>query len=268
MGPRHRSGMQGVCRGEVQRLCIDVVRPAFPRADQGGQRASRSGRRRLPLRGLGRGTGPGRAGSGMAQGERPPTMVDVARAAGVAHITVSRVVNNEPTVVPATRDRVLRVIDELGYRRNDSARMLKSGRSTMLGAVLAGSELFELPRMLLGIEQAVKDAGHWVSLTSWQGASPPVTCSTSARGAVRGRGDVRGRPVGSSDDREHHVEHAVVVLDRRRRRVRPRPAPGGRPSRRSTPARTAACSPARPGSRRGPAGSHRCLSPVRAGRGR
>lgn len=98
-------------------------------------------------------------------------MVDVARAAGVAHITVSRVVNDEPTVRPATRDRVLRVIDELGYRRNDSARMLKSGRSTMLGVVLAGSELFELPRMLLGIEQAAKDAGHWVSLTSWQGGT-------------------------------------------------------------------------------------------------
>jgi DNA-binding LacI/PurR family transcriptional regulator len=106
-----------------------------------------------------------------AQGKRPPTMVDVARAAGVAHITVSRVVNNEPTVRAATRDRVLRVIDELGYRRNDSARMLKSGRSTMLGVVLAGSELFELPRMLLGIEQAAKDAGHWVSLTSWQGGT-------------------------------------------------------------------------------------------------
>jgi DNA-binding LacI/PurR family transcriptional regulator len=105
------------------------------------------------------------------QGKRPPTMVDVARAAGVAHITVSRVVNNEPTVRAATRDRVLRVIDELGYRRNDSARMLKSGRSTMLGVVLAGSELFELPRMLLGIEQAAKDAGHWVSLTSWQGGT-------------------------------------------------------------------------------------------------
>lgn len=106
-----------------------------------------------------------------APGKRPPTMVDVARAAGVAHITVSRVVNNEPTVRPATRERVLRVIDELGYRRNDSARMLKSGRSTMLGVVLAGSELFELPRMLLGIEQAAKDAGHWVSLTSWQGGT-------------------------------------------------------------------------------------------------
>lgn len=106
-----------------------------------------------------------------APGKRPPTMVDVARAAGVAHITVSRVVNNEPTVRPATRDRVLRVIDELGYRRNDSARMLKSGRSTMLGVVIAGSELFELPRMLLGIEQAAKDAGHWVSLTSWQGGT-------------------------------------------------------------------------------------------------
>jgi LacI family transcriptional regulator len=41
----------------------------------------------------------------------------------------------------------------------------------MLGVVLAGSELFELPRTLLGIEQAAKDAGHWVGLTSWQGGT-------------------------------------------------------------------------------------------------
>src|SRR5436305_14686874 len=59
---------------------------------------------------------------------RRPTMVDVARHAGVSLKTVSRVVNNEPAVAQALVDRVLTAIAELGFRRNDIARNLRSGR--------------------------------------------------------------------------------------------------------------------------------------------
>jgi LacI family transcriptional regulator len=55
-------------------------------------------------------------------------MVDVARHAGVSLKTVSRVVNNEPAVAQALVDRVLSAIAELGFRRNDIARNLRSGR--------------------------------------------------------------------------------------------------------------------------------------------
>jgi len=99
-------------------------------------------------------------------------MVDVARLAGVAHVTVSRVLNGESSVRPATRDRILDAIAELGYQRNDMARVLKSGRSGMLGVILAGAELFELPRVLLGLEQAVTEAGYWMSVASWQDGRP------------------------------------------------------------------------------------------------
>ncbi len=59
---------------------------------------------------------------------RRPTMVDVARSAGVSLKTVSRVVNNEPAVAPPLVDRVLAAIAELGFRRNDIARNLRSPR--------------------------------------------------------------------------------------------------------------------------------------------
>lgn len=59
---------------------------------------------------------------------RRPTMVDVARHAGVSLKTVSRVVNNEPAVAPELVGRVLTAITELGFRRNDIARNLRSGR--------------------------------------------------------------------------------------------------------------------------------------------
>lgn len=102
---------------------------------------------------------------------RPPGMMDVAREAGVSHITVSRVVNGHPSVRPETRARVEAAIQKLGYRRNSVARALKTRRSSTIGVVIVGSELFELPRILLGVETAAKQAGYWVSLASRQGES-------------------------------------------------------------------------------------------------
>jgi LacI family transcriptional regulator len=58
---------------------------------------------------------------------RRPTMVDVARHAGVSLKTVSRVVNGEPAVAQELIDRVMAAIAELGFRRNDIARNLRSG---------------------------------------------------------------------------------------------------------------------------------------------
>ncbi|MFJ8533821.1 LacI family DNA-binding transcriptional regulator [Streptomyces sp. NPDC093591] len=103
--------------------------------------------------------------------DRPPGMMDVAREAGVSHITVSRVINGHPSVRPETRSRVEAAIQKLGYRRNSVARALKSRRSSTIGVVIVGSDLFELPRILLGVETAAKRAGYWVSLASRQGES-------------------------------------------------------------------------------------------------
>ncbi|GAA2265863.1 LacI family DNA-binding transcriptional regulator [Nonomuraea roseoviolacea subsp. roseoviolacea] len=63
-------------------------------------------------------------------------MKDVASAAGVALKTVSRVVNGEPGVHPATAERVREAIDRLGYSRNESARVLRAGRTSTVGLVI------------------------------------------------------------------------------------------------------------------------------------
>lgn len=54
-----------------------------------------------------------------------PTMRDVARAAGVSPMTVSRVVNGEASVMPETAAKVERAIRRLGYQRNEAARRLR-----------------------------------------------------------------------------------------------------------------------------------------------
>ncbi|MFG3440094.1 LacI family DNA-binding transcriptional regulator [Nonomuraea sp. NPDC047897] len=65
-----------------------------------------------------------------------PTMRDVASAAGVALKTVSRVVNGEPGVHPGTAERVREAIERLGYSRNESARVLRRGRTATVGLVI------------------------------------------------------------------------------------------------------------------------------------
>lgn len=71
--------------------------------------------------------------------ERVPvtvTIYDVAREAGVSMATVSRVVNNNPNVKPATRKKVFEAIDRLGYRPNAVARGLASKKTTTVGVVI------------------------------------------------------------------------------------------------------------------------------------
>jgi LacI family transcriptional regulator len=70
-----------------------------------------------------------------AQGIRP-TMKDVAARAGVGIKTVSRVVNGEPGVLPSTASLVHRAIADLGFRRNESARQLRTGRTAGIGLIM------------------------------------------------------------------------------------------------------------------------------------
>ena len=61
---------------------------------------------------------------------------DVAERAGVSVGTVSNVLNNPSKVSPASVARVLAVIEELGYVRNEAARQLRAGRSTTIGLIV------------------------------------------------------------------------------------------------------------------------------------
>lgn len=61
------------------------------------------------------------------------TINHVAQRAGVSIKTVSRVVNNEPNVSPATREKVLKAVKALAYQPNPSARSLAGKRTYVLG---------------------------------------------------------------------------------------------------------------------------------------
>lgn len=87
-----------------------------------------------------------------------PLLVDVARLAGVSHQTVSRVLNDHPSVSPQTRANVTAAIRHLGYRPNAAARMLASGKANALGVISFDTTLFGPASMLYGIERAAHPA--------------------------------------------------------------------------------------------------------------
>lgn len=95
---------------------------------------------------------------------RQPGMTDVARLAGVSHQTVSRVLNDHPSVRPETRARVNAAIEELGYRRNVAARALVTRRSHIIGVLTTGEARFGPTSTLLAVEDAARDAGYYLSL--------------------------------------------------------------------------------------------------------
>jgi DNA-binding LacI/PurR family transcriptional regulator len=97
---------------------------------------------------------------------RPVNMFDVAKAAGVSHQTVSRVLNEHPSVRPATRERVLAAIEAVDYRRNSAARALVTRRSHTIGVVSFDTTLYGPASTLYGFEQAARQAGYFVTVAS------------------------------------------------------------------------------------------------------
>lgn len=103
---------------------------------------------------------------------RPPGMNDVARLAGVSHQTVSRVLNDHPSVLPETRDRVLQAVADLGYRRNLAARALVTRRTATIGLITTGSSLFGPQRAFVAIEEAAREAGYIVAVATVRQPTP------------------------------------------------------------------------------------------------
>jgi DNA-binding LacI/PurR family transcriptional regulator len=99
-------------------------------------------------------------------------MADVAQRAGVSHQTVSRVLNGMPGVRPQTRDRVLQVIEELGYRRNLAARLLASTRSKTVGVVTWGTSQFGPANVLLALESAARQTDYRLAIVNVTSLSP------------------------------------------------------------------------------------------------
>ncbi|MDQ0615080.1 DNA-binding LacI/PurR family transcriptional regulator [Microbacterium sp. W4I4] len=96
---------------------------------------------------------------------RAPSIIDVAREAGVSAQTVSRVANGMDIVRPATREKVLAAMDRLGYRPNSAARALKSGRFRTLGVIMSGLSSYGNMHTLEAVANEAAKQGYSLALT-------------------------------------------------------------------------------------------------------
>jgi len=96
---------------------------------------------------------------------RAPTIIDVAKAAGVSIATVSRTLN-DGLVSARTRDRVMDAVQRLGYRQNSLARGLVTGRSGVIGVLIPDVVGPLYAHMARGIEETLAPLGmHYMMVT-------------------------------------------------------------------------------------------------------
>ncbi|WP_446902598.1 LacI family DNA-binding transcriptional regulator [Burkholderia sp. YIM B11467] len=118
------------------------------------------------------------------------TLAEVARRANVTAATVSNVLRNPQKVKPATVERVMAVIRELGYRPNLTARALAEGRTSTLALMLSNITNPFYPEFVLAAEREARKRGHYL-LVSNTDDDPAITrnyleriAGTLAAGAI------------------------------------------------------------------------------------
>lgn len=89
---------------------------------------------------------------------------DIAGAAGVSLATVSRVLNHPDKVKEETRNKVMRIIKEKGYKPNANARGLASRKSTTVAVVIPELSRASVAEMIQGIDDAAKKFGYQIRL--------------------------------------------------------------------------------------------------------
>ena len=94
------------------------------------------------------------------------TMKRIAAELGVSVTTVSKVLNEQPDIGPATRARVLAKVEELGFRPNAVARSLTLRRTHTLGVVIPDLMHSFFVEIVAGIESVMSAHGYGLLLCS------------------------------------------------------------------------------------------------------
>lgn len=97
------------------------------------------------------------------------TIKDVARRAKVSTATVSRVLNDHPSIAREARQRVHDAVEELGYRPNAIARSLRTTNTSTLGLVLSDASDPYITDLARAIEEEARSAGYSVVIGNSDG---------------------------------------------------------------------------------------------------
>lgn len=100
----------------------------------------------------------------MAAKKKSVTMSDVAGRAGVSIKTVSNVINDWPHVTDETRQKVNQAIEAIGYRPNQMARSLVTGKTKAIGVVIPDISNPFFGMAIRGCEEVLFEAGYSIFL--------------------------------------------------------------------------------------------------------
>ena len=117
------------------------------------------------------------------------TIADVARAAGVSAMTVSRVINGVQNVRESTREAVLDAVERLNYSPNSAARSLAAGESTHLGLLYANPSAGYLSQFVIGALHAARGVGAHLMIESCESEDADEQAEVTRRFA---NGEVEG----------------------------------------------------------------------------
>jgi DNA-binding LacI/PurR family transcriptional regulator len=107
-----------------------------------------------------------KAGATVHPRPRGATIRDVAQAAGVSHQTVSRVLNQHPSLRAETRERVLQAMNALQFRPNRAARSLVTSRSGVIGVLVSHGAEYGVASKVHAVEAAARNAGYLVDVAN------------------------------------------------------------------------------------------------------
>ncbi len=96
----------------------------------------------------------------------PVTIYDVAKRAGVSTATVSKTLSNTPYVSEETRQKVLRAVEELGYRPSAVARSMASGRTHTLACIAPNLTDYTFACMIEGAQTEARKHDYFILTTS------------------------------------------------------------------------------------------------------
>ncbi|WP_193221986.1 LacI family DNA-binding transcriptional regulator [Amylibacter sp. SFDW26] len=102
--------------------------------------------------------------------KKKATLKDVARTANVSIATVSRVLNNSPSVTKKTKDHVNDVIQKLSFSPSPMARALNSGRTRTVGALVPTLDHAIFSKFLEALEKRLSDHKHSLVISTTNGS--------------------------------------------------------------------------------------------------
>lgn len=94
------------------------------------------------------------------------TIKEIAKYCGVSIATVSNIINGKPNASEATKQKVLKAIDELNYTPNYVAKNLRTQKSKTIGVVVEDITVFCAPEIIDGITQCSEERGYNILFTN------------------------------------------------------------------------------------------------------